>query len=222
MYIQKHFEATDPAVLQALMREHPLATWVTQGDGELIVNHVPLLLHAGEGPHGTLRGHLPRANSASTAFSRTVNSVFVFHGVQAYITPSWYASKQEHGKVVPTWNYAVVHAHGMPRIIEDKTWLLAHLQALTDEHESGRDLPWKVTDAPPDFIDRTMDALVGIEIPIARLEGKWKVSQNRGEADRRGVIAGLRGATGGGDASRDMAALVEHCLSLNRPSRRTP
>ena len=212
MYVQKHFEEADIGTMHALMRAHPLATWAAQGEGEgeLIVNHIPLLLHAHEGPNGTLRGHLPRANPASSAFSTTTESVFVFHGPQAYVTPSWYASKREHGKVVPTWNYAVVHAHGLPRIVDDAPWLLAHLQALTAEHEAGQSQPWNVSDAPADFVAQLMKSLVGIEIPISKLVGKWKVSQNRTEADRRGVVAGLRASSD--EASAVMADLVERRL----------
>lgn len=210
MYVQKHFEEADIRTKHALMRAHPLATWVAQSEGELIVNHIPLLLHADEGPNGTLRGHLPRANRAGSASCTRTDSVFVFHGAQAYVTPSWYAGKGEHGKVVPTWNYAVVHAHGMPRIVDDASWLLAHLQALTAEHEAGQAQPWKVSDAPADFIVQLMNALVGIEIPISKLVGKWKVSQNRSEADRRGVAAGLRARSD--EASAAMADLVERRL----------
>ena len=207
MYVQKHFEEADTGAMHALMRARPLATWVTQAEGELVVNHIPLLLHADDGPNGTLRGHLPRANAVGSTFSTSMESVFVFHGPQAYVTPAWYASKREHGKVVPTWNYAVVHAHGMPRIVDDAAWLLAHLEALTQEHEAGEPQPWKVSDAPSDFVGQTMKALVGIEIPIARLVGKWKVSQNRSPADRRGVVEGLRAR--GDEASAAMAELVE-------------
>lgn len=210
MYLQKHFEESDVATMHALIRAQPLATWVTQADGELLVNHVPLLLQAGEGPNGTLCGHLPRANPAASAFSKTADSVFVFHGPQAYITPGWYASKREHGKVVPTWNYAVVHAHGMPRIVDDAAWLREHLEALTRENESGEATPWQVSDAPDDYIAQLMKTLVGIEIPIRKLVGKWKVSQNRPAADRQGVVAGLMAR--GDDASAEMAALVRERL----------
>ena len=210
MYIPKAHEETDLAVLHALMRAHPLGTWVTQADGGLLANHVPFLVDAERGEHGTLIAHVARANPVWRSYSRSVDSVVVFQGAQTYITPSWYPSKREHGKVVPTWNYAVVHAHGMPRVIDDAGWLLAHLNRLVDTHEAGHALPWKVADAPADFVARLLETIVGIEIPIARLEGKWKVSQNRPEADRAGVVAGLMGRDD--EQSAHMAALVRQHL----------
>jgi transcriptional regulator len=207
MYVPKHHEETDLGVLHALIRAQPLATWVTQGDGELLANHIPFLLDPGRGEHGTLIAHVARANRAWQSFSTSVESLVVFQGPQTYITPSWYPSKHAHGKAVPTWNYAVVHAHGMPRAIEDADWLLAHVSALTDLHEGEQALPWKVTDAPKDFIERLLQSIVGIEIPISRLVGKWKVSQNRPAADRLGVVAGLLSRE---DAqAREMATLVQ-------------
>ena len=207
MYIPKHFEETDITVLHALMRSRPLGTWVTQGDGELIVNHIPFLLDDSAGGNGILRGHVARANPVWRSFSTTVPSVVVFQGAQAYITPSWYASKREHGKVVPTWNYAVVHAHGMPRAIEDRDWLLAHVSAMVDTQESREAAPWKVADAPPAYVDTRLRGIVGIEIPIAKLTGKWKVSQNQSAVDRAGTAAGLMERAD--EQSREMAALVD-------------
>lgn len=206
MYLPKHFEESDPQVLHALIRAHPLGTWVTQHAGELLANHVPFLIDPARGTSGTLVGHVARANPVWRSFSETVQSLVVFQGPESYITPSWYPSKREHGKVVPTWNYAVVHAHGIPRAIDDREWLRGLVNRLTDTNEAAMALPWKVADAPPDFIDRQLEAIVGIEIPIARLVGKWKVSQNRLAADRRGVAAGLLAR---GDASaEEMAELV--------------
>jgi transcriptional regulator len=211
MYVPTHHEETDAAVLHALIRSHPLGAWVAQGDGELLANHIPFLLDPSRGEHGTLTGHVARANRVWRSFSTTVDSVVIFQGAEAYITPSWYPSKHQHGKAVPTWNYAVVHAHGAPRAIEDRDWLLQHLTRLTDTQEAAQALPWKVADAPRDFLERLMDAIVGIEIPIARLVGKWKVSQNRPEPDKRGVVAGLLAR---GDApSRAMASLVSRHVS---------
>jgi transcriptional regulator len=207
MYIPKHFAETDVSVLHALIKSHPLATWVTQAEGELVANHIPFLLDPAQGELGTLVGHVARANPVWQTFPKTVNSLLVFQGAEAYITPSWYPSKQAHGKAVPTWNYAVVHAHGMPRIVEDRDWLLQHVSHLTNTHEANQPLPWKVADAPQDYIERMLEAIVGIEIPIAKLIGKWKVSQNRPEADKQGVIEGL-GAQGNAGAL-DMAALVK-------------
>ena len=210
MYLPQQFEETDISVLHALIRAHPLGAWVTlTGDG-LAANHLPFLLDAARGTHGTLYGHVARANPVWKALSgaapAVVPAVVMFQGAEAYITPSWYPSKQEHGKAVPTWNYAVVHAHGRPRAIEDRGWLLQHVSQLTAQQEAGRAQPWQVTDAPADYIERMLGAIVGIEIPVERLEGKWKVSQNRPEADRLGVVAGLQAR--GDEASQAMAGLV--------------
>jgi transcriptional regulator len=212
MYMPKHFEEPDVSVLHALIRSHPLGAWVTQSQGELLVNHIPFLVDPSRGEHGTLVGHVARANPVWKSFSKDVPSVVIFQGPQGYITPSWYASKKEHGKVVPTWNYAVVHAHGLPRVIDDAAWLLRHVTAMTTEQES-RHPPgeWEVSDAPADFIQSMLRMIVGIEIPLTALVGKWKMSQNRSAADRLGAIAGLKER---GDAdSTEVAALVERYAS---------
>jgi transcriptional regulator len=214
MYVPKVHEQTDLTVMHALMAANPLGTWITLGEGGLIANHVPFLLDSTRGEFGTLIAHVARANPVWESFSPTVNSLIVFQGSNGYITPSWYPSKHAHGKAVPTWNYAVVHAHGIPRIVQDREWLLAHVNRLTDVHESEQALPWKVSDAPPDYIDRMLGMIVGIEIPIAKLVGKWKVSQNRPEPDKLGVVAGLLGRS---DAqSSDMASLVNQALSSGK------
>lgn len=207
MYVPAHFDEPALPVLHALVASHPLGAWITHARGALLVNHLPFLLDGTRGPHGTLVGHVARANPVWKAFSTEVESVVVFQGPEAYITPSWYPTKGETGKTVPTWNYAVVHAHGMPRAIEDREWLRAHVTALTDAHEADEAVPWRVTDAPADFIEALLGAIVGIEIPIASLVGKWKASQNRSAPDRLGVVSGLtaRGAAG----SLAMAALVK-------------
>jgi transcriptional regulator len=213
MYVPKIHEELDVSVLHALVKAHPLGTWVTCGDAELIANHIPFLLDATRGKYGTLVGHVARANRVWQSYSATVNSVVVFQGVDTYITPSWYPSKHAHGKAVPTWNYAVVHAHGLPRVIEDREWLLAHLSQITDVHEAEQTHPWKVSDAPQDFIDRLLQVIVGIEIPVEKLTGKWKVSQNRPEPDKLGVVAGLLARE---DAqSREMAKLVKQHVALD-------
>lgn len=205
MYLPKHFEETDLGTLHTLIEAHPLATWVVGGGTDIAptVNHIPFLLDRRRGTHGTLIGHVARANPV---WRQPGRSVLVFQGPHAYISPGWYASKREHGKVVPTWNYAVVHAHGQARAIEQPDELRALVGRLTDTHEARQAVPWKVGDAPPDYIDQMLKAIVGIELPIDQLVGKWKVSQNRPAADRAGVQAGLSsrdepGATG-------MAALV--------------
>jgi len=216
MYVPAYHAETDTAVLHALMRAQPLGTWVTPSEGGLIANHIPFLLDESRGEHGTLIAHVARANPAWQQCSKTVESIVIFQGAQSYITPSWYPSKHAHGKAVPTWNYAVVHAHGLPRVIEDRDWLLAHVSAMTDTQEQRHQaVPWKVSDAPADFVERMLQSIVGLEIPITRLTGKWKVSQNRPEADKLGVVAGLMSRP---DAdSRDMAALVQRHLQPGSP-----
>jgi transcriptional regulator len=206
MYIPNHFAQPDLATLHALMRAHPLATLVTLGPHGLDANHVPLHLAAGHGAHGLLSGHLPRANPAWREHAVDRDVLAIFHGPEAYITPSWYATKQVSGEVVPTWNYATVHARGRLRVIDDGAWLRNHLEQLTRGQEARFAQPWAVDDAPANYTERLMRGLVGIEIAITRLEGKWKVSQNRPAEDRAGVIAGLRAL--GDDSALAMADLV--------------
>lgn len=191
MYIPKFNEEKDLSVLHSLVRSKPLGAWSTVANGEIAVNHIPFVLHENRGELGTLVGHVARANKIFETFSTNSNSVVVFQGEQAYITPSWYPSKHNHGKAVPTWNYAVVHAHGIPNKIEDPAQLLQHLNELTGLHEGQRELPWSVSDAPDDFIEKLVGAIVGIEIPITKLMGKWKLGQNRSAADKLGIIKGL-------------------------------
>jgi transcriptional regulator len=176
---------------------------ITGGPGGLIANLVPFTL-ADTGDKGTLRAHLAKANDQVDALNSAAEALVVFQGPEAYITPSWYASKKEHGRVVPTWNYAVVQVRGTPRVIDDADWLKTQVTALTSGQEDQRSEPWKVTDAPESFINGQIRAIIGVEIPILTIEGKWKVSQNRSAADRRGVYEGLR-AEG---INEDMAKLV--------------
>jgi transcriptional regulator len=206
MYVPKLFEERDLEVLHALIRAHSLGTWVTEAEGALAVNHIPFLLDATRGEYGTLVAHVARANDIWQSFARHLASVVIFQGPQTYITPSWYATKRATGKAVPTWNYAVVHAHGIPRAIEDRDWLLNHVTALSNFHEAGRAVPWSVADAPPDFIESLLANIVGIEIPINTLVGKWKTSQNRSLPDKHGIIAGLHERAD--DNAKQMAALV--------------
>lgn len=206
-YLPPHFEETDTATLQALVRAHPLATWVVQQQGELLVNHIPLLLDADRGEHGTLLGHVTRANPVWRALAEGASSVAVFSGPQAYVSPNWYPSKHAHGKAVPTWNYATVHAHGVPQAVDDPARVLDLVTRLTQVHEAGQALPWQVSDAPADYIVTLLKVIVGIEIPVQRWVGKWKVSQNRPAADQLGVIAGLTAQ--GGETAAQMAALVQ-------------
>jgi len=206
MYLQPAFEEKRTEVLHAHMRAHPLATFIVTVSGEIVVNHMPFQVDPSVGEHGALRGHIPRDNPVRQSLDGRLAAVAVFQGANTYITPSWYPSKHAHGKAVPTWNYAVVHAHGRPRLIDDAEWLLAHLEQLTAEHESKQALPWKVSDAPKEYTERMIARLVGIEMPITLLIGKWKVSQNRPHGDRLGVAAGL--ASQGDADSLAMAELV--------------
>jgi len=206
MYIPKTDEETDVSVLHALIRARPLATWVTMGGDGPVVNHIPMLLNPDRGDFGVLAGHVARGNPVWRSLSGETPSVAIFQGPESYITPSWYASKREHGKAVPTWNYAVVHAHGTPRPIHDRDWLLQHVNRLTDTHEADETTPWQVSDAPPAYVERMLGAIVGIEIAITRLEGRWKVSRNKSRDDRLGVVEGLGRRKG--DDARHMAELV--------------
>ena len=189
MYIPKAHEELSDQVMHDLIGTHPLATLITRSDDGLTVNHIPFLLDGTVGPHGTLRGHVARANPVWRELAH--DCVVVFQGPQAYVSPNWYPSKHQTGKAVPTWNYAVVHAHGRMRVNEDRDWLRQMVSDLTDEHEQHQSIPWQVSDAPKDYLDQMLSMIVGIELPIARLVGKWKVSQNRQPADRLGVVAGL-------------------------------
>lgn len=218
MYLQPQFEEARTDVLQQLIRAHPLATFVTLMGSEIVVNHMPFLIATDVGEFGTLKGHIPRTNPVWSAFHGGQEAVAVFQGPQSYITPSWYPSKCAHGRVVPTWNYAVVHVRGRPRIIEDANWLLAHLTELTDEHEFREAHPWKLSDAPEDFTQQMIARLVGIELPIGSITGKWKVSQNRPIDDRLAVATGLRSR--GDDVSRAMADLVIERLDAAGPATR--
>ena len=157
----------------------------------LSVDHMPFLIDATTGPLGTLRAHVARANPLWRATLADVDAVAIFQGPDHYISPSWYATKKETGKVVPTWNYAVVHAYGRPRFVDDEAWLREHLNHLTHHHEGKRETPWMVSDAPDEYLSRLLGAIVGVEIPIGRLSGKWKLGQNRSDIDRMGMVNGL-------------------------------
>ncbi|CAD5374616.1 Transcriptional regulator [Rubrivivax sp. A210] len=201
MYQPAHFRQEDGAALVALMQAHPLAALVSVQDGEPTADHIPLQYDEAA---QVLRGHVARANPLwRAAAGQPV--LAIFRGAQAYVSPSWYPSKAEHHKVVPTWNYAVVHAHGRLRAVDDAPWLHELVSGLTARHETGRPTPWAVGDAPADFIQQMLAAIVGIEIAVERLEGKFKLSQNKSAADRAGVAAGM--ATGDAGAQA-MAALV--------------
>jgi transcriptional regulator len=211
MYLPAHFTETRTEVLHDLIRAHPFAVLVTLDAAGLVANHIPMEIDAGGGPLGTLRGHVARANPAWSSHRSEVEAMAVFQGPDGYITPSYYATKATTGKVVPTWNYATVHAYGPLRAIEDAAWLRALVERLTGRHEGDRQHatgapPWQVSDAPATYIDALLHMIVGIEIPITRLEGKWKVSQNRPREDRAGVVTGL--GEGSDPDQHAMAALV--------------
>lgn len=207
MYQPPHFRENRLEVQHALIRAHPLGLLVTSGKTGLIANPIPFTLDEAASPYGTLRAHLSRANPQWRDFDPDTEALVVFQGTETYITPSWYEAKREHAKVVPTWNYAIVQARGCMEVVEDPAWLLKQITAMTLAQEAGRQEPWAVSDAPSDFLAAQMKGIVGVEIEITGIEGKWKVSQNRSEADRRGVAAGLRDL---GDADAlHMADLVE-------------
>lgn len=191
MYQPPAFREDRLEVLQTLIRSHPLATLITAGPGGLQANLIPFALIEAGGK-GTLRAHLAKANPQLEALKAGADTLVVFHGPQAYITPSWSPSKREHGRVLPTWNYVVVQVRGTPRVIEDPAWLRAQIEALTHSQESPRPEPWHVSDAPEPYVTTQLAAIAGIEIPILSIEGKWKMSQNRPAADRRGIRDGLR------------------------------
>ena len=193
MYIPKHFAETDVARMQALMRAHPLATLVSHGPDGLNANHIPWLLANDASPYGTLQGHIARANPLWKTGNVAGEVLVVFQGDESYISPSGYATKTEHGKVVPTWNYAVVHAYGELRVIDDPVWVFAQISALTAANESALAPPWTVTDAPADYIEKMLGAIVGLEITITRLLGKWKLSQNQPPANQSSLIKALAG-----------------------------
>jgi transcriptional regulator len=207
MYRPLYFREDRPEVLHALIRAHPFAQLITTGEQGIEANPLPMLIDPAVSPNGTLRGHLARSNDQVATLREGGQALAIFQGPQAYVSPSWYPSKAEHGKVVPTWNYVAVHAWGVPKVIDDAAWLRRLIEDLTVSQEQHRPKPWAVGDAPEEFIATMVKAIVGIEIPIDQIEGKWKVSQNRSEADRHGVAEGLRG-----EGNAGMAGLVEGAL----------
>lgn len=190
MYTPPAFRQNDLVLLHQQINACPLATLVNQGANGLQASHLPLLLAADEGEFGTLYGHFARANPHWRELLQG-ETLAIFQGPQAYISPAWYPSKAEHGKAVPTWNYIAVHARGQAQLIEDPEGLLQLVSRLSAQHEAGREQPWAVSEAPTDYIDTMLRAIVGFALPIQRLEGQWKLSQNRTAADREGVHKGL-------------------------------
>jgi transcriptional regulator len=211
MYLPQQFVEARLDVLHDLIRAHPLGTLVVCADAALCAEHIPFLLHADGAGGGRLHGHVSRANPVWSSFSGSREALVIFHGPQAYVSPAWYSSRAAHGRVVPTWNYAVVHAYGTPRAVQDPAWLLRHVAQLTGAHEAGQARPWRVAEAPNDYMEQMIGGIVGVEIALARLEGKWKVSQNRMRSDQLGVVAGLQQQ--GTDDARAMAELVMQRLN---------
>ena len=198
MYTPPAFRQNDLALLHQQINDCPLATLINQGANGLQASHLPLLLAADEGEFGTLYGHFARANPHWRELLQG-ETLAIFQGPQAYISPAWYPSKAEHGKAVPTWNYIAVHARGQAQLIEDREGLLQLVSRLSAQHEAGRERPWAVSDAPRDYIDTMLRAIVGFALPIQRLEGQWKLSQNRTAADRDGVHKGLSASPAAAD-----------------------
>jgi transcriptional regulator len=206
LYLPAHFNETRTAVLHALMRAHPLSTLVTQCDSALVANHVPVQTLAEPKPLGCIRGHIARANPLWRGYRAETQALAIFQGPQVYISPSFYPSKVKNGEVVPTWNYAVVHASGTLRFIEDADWLREFVAGLTATHEAARSVPWGINDAPAPYIDKMLKLIIGFEFSITTLAGKWKVSQNRSQADQQGVIRNLQNSDNAD--SRDLAAML--------------
>jgi transcriptional regulator len=206
MYLPAPFNESRTEVLHTLMRARPLCTLVAQSESGLSANHVPIQTLSEPAPLGLLRGHIARANPLWKEYLEGSEAIAIFQGPQLYISPSLYPSKQQTGEVVPTWDYAVVHARGSMRFIHDADWLKSFVSGLTDMHEATRREPWKIGDAPAEYIDSMLAFIVGFEFSITSLTGKWKVSQNRSAEDQKGVVTGLREAN---DAdSREIAAML--------------
>lgn len=205
MYLPPSFREPSTHVMHELVEAHPLGAVITASTGGLFATHIPFVLDRAAGPLGTLRGHVARANPHHR-LEVAGEALVIFTGPDAYVSPSLYPSKTEHGRVVPTWNYVAVHAHGAVSWVDDAEFVLRNVEALTLRHEAGRERPWSIHDAPADYLAGLSQAVVGIEIPIARLEGKWKLSQNREPRDAAGVARGLADSTH--DREREVARLV--------------
>ncbi|MEO9903945.1 FMN-binding negative transcriptional regulator [Nisaea sp.] len=196
MYTPPHFREDDVALLHETIRRIAFGTLVTLGPDGLVASHVPMLLDADKGERGTLTGHLAKANIQTRTEATEIEALAIFQGPEAYITPNWYATKQEHGKVVPTWNYVAVHTYGPISFFEDEERLREQVSRLTDRHEAANSEPWALNDAPEKFVRGQLKGIIGFEIPITRMDGKWKLSQNRPAADKEGVIRGLEARDG--------------------------
>jgi transcriptional regulator len=208
MYCPAHFEESRIDILHDLIHKQPLATLVTQSNEGLTADHIPLHLRNDGSPFGTLVGHVARDNPLWKLAGQEI--LAIFQGPDCYISPSWYATKQQTGKVVPTWNYVVAHAHGRLRAIEDPAWIRKQLEALTNQHEQAQPQPWTVAEVPSEFTERLIEQIIGIEIPIAQLRGKWKVSQNQPVKNRESVVAALTNSSDGQKAA--IAELVANTI----------
>jgi len=206
MYTPAAFRDDEIASLHQLMEDTRLAILVTHDETGMQASHLPLLLRREQGANGTLYGHLARANPQWRALQNGAEVLIIFPGADAYVSPAFYPAKAEHGKVVPTWNYVAVHAYGIAEVFSDAQRLLNVVSALTDKHEAGRASPWAVADAPAEYIDKMLGAIVGFALPIERLEGKRKLSQNRSAEDIKGVREGLAASADGKD--RELAQLM--------------
>jgi transcriptional regulator len=215
VYTPKAFEVNDLAMLQAAMKQSELATLVTVTSKGLVATHLPLLLDETRGEYGTLTGHVSRANMQWSDTTPGVEALIIFLGLETYVSPRWYPAKQETGRVVPTWNYAAIHAYGYPTFFEDTERLRAVVTDLTNRHEASFPAPWKVTDAPAVYIDSQLKAIVGFEFPILRLEGKQKFNQNRSLEDRTGVMDGLRDL--GEERKTKVAELMQEIEAKREP-----
>ena len=204
MYLPSAFRQDDLAELHAQIQASPFALLTSAGAAGVQASHLPLLLAPDEGEFGTLYGHFARANPHWRDLQGGAEALAVFSGPDAYISPGWYPAKAEHGKVVPTWNYIAVHARGPVELIEEPEHLLQIVSRLSDQHENGRERPWAVSDTPREYLDSMLRAIVGFALPIRRLEGKWKLGQNRSAADQAGVRDGLAASPSPGD--RELAA----------------
>ena len=198
MFQPDHFRVEDVPEMHALMRARPLATLVSAGAAGLYGSHLPTVLKDHE-PCGVIECHLSRANPHWRDLAEGNEALMIFQGPESYITPNWYPSKARHGKVVPTWNYAVVHAYGRPEVMQEKDWLRRHVGELTAQQERTEAQPWALSDAPDSYIETMLRGIVGFRFAITRLEGKWKMSQNREAQDRVGVVEGLRARAEGDD-----------------------
>lgn len=212
MYIPTAFEETRIEVLHDLVRKHPLATVIVHIDSGLDANHIPLYLAKGLDSSDRLRGHIARANPLASCIHEGIDTLVIFQGPHAYISPSWYPTKQDTGRGVPTWNYAVVHATGTVRLVDDAAWIRAQIDDLTRQHEARFAKPWQVSDSPTQYLDTMMSAIVGIDIEVTAWRGKWKVSQNQPPINQKGVIDSLR-AEGCGH-SEPMAELIQRYSTL--------